>query len=831
MKPISTTIAQAILSLCLVSSAYSQIQLSSLNSRAVKEGFNVSTTVDSLVIKSNIDHGLATTYISMVLTPSNVSDKQIIRWDYINGKSVPVYGESKPVDSIEISSWFNLPQDFVADSLWLWVDGKPQIAYIQDRVLAAQQYNQIVGTRRDPAILEFYGNGSYFLRVFPASSNKSRKVALQFHHTFNDDTLHGTVPHITAMVPVSLDSTYYNYYYQTTRPVIKNMQVQFSTTDNHSYSVDYPGFGTGTFSRSKQFVLSKNSIFNLNPGIISTTDPSGSSEFLWVGFNTKLNKVTAGVNVKISDSTINFEPEPINRTIILDIRNLTWDWDKYYSQRNLYMGYDSYVYDSYKPTDVWMRAQKMAVLALQSYCTTGKTFNFIISGSTVQSVFGAPVPATAENITKAISAMMNYKPNGRVSTTESVRSAINQTPKGAVILISDMYQPYNYYADNNYYNLSSDGTRFKSELDTLKKIVESSQSVFFTISDSWELSEIASSTGGYQLANLLNYYYYTPYRYDYVNNKQVQVLELPELFGKSNYTGLANVKVESADFDSLVYTNSNVYRYRVGLIMEDAIYCKGCGYYRPNSFDFMIAGILKDERIRNPISASYTISGRFNGLKFTKTITAKTDYTLALSSTRAQADVQWAFRLSEALGNKDWSAYNKDIKSIGLQYHIVTRQTSLLALEPGMTLWVDSNTTSNPNNTESRSVLTADSKVSAPSATNGVSIDSISLEALIANNGVPVVKAVTRNSTSLFAVKHLGSSLHINLGKELTGPLTLSIIDLKGSKVASVSVNSFKGSAYVWQIGSNHKLSRGFYTLHITGAGYEKKVTLPLFTK
>ena len=138
----------ALMTLLFATIAFGQMQLSRIYSRAVREGYGLQTYVDSLLVDTRVNSGLATTRFTMVLTPGT--------YDYYYSVKDTVIQATEPMsfDSIEMTMGFQLPSDFVADSMWLWIDGKPVAAQIQDRALASQQYQQIVGVRRDPALLE-----------------------------------------------------------------------------------------------------------------------------------------------------------------------------------------------------------------------------------------------------------------------------------------------------------------------------------------------------------------------------------------------------------------------------------------------------------------------------------------------------------------------------------------------------------------------------------------------------------------------------------------------------------------------------------------------------
>jgi hypothetical protein len=199
------------LSLSLVAllpfSLFAQINLHQFRSASVRVNKNVPTSVESVLVVTQVANGLAKTNVTMVLTPGAYRSYQWVRGPEVcdqNGchNTSEIVWDTKPaehIDSIEISSHFRLPTDWVAKEMWLWVEGEKVRAEIQDRALARGQYEQIVNRRRDPCLFEFNGNGSYSVRIFPAESYKARKVELQFQHTLDDDS----AGLITATLPQS----------------------------------------------------------------------------------------------------------------------------------------------------------------------------------------------------------------------------------------------------------------------------------------------------------------------------------------------------------------------------------------------------------------------------------------------------------------------------------------------------------------------------------------------------------------------------------------------------------------------------------------------------
>ena len=75
---------------------------------------------------------------------------------------------------------FPLPVDAAVSSFTLWVDGQPVEGQVLDAEQARQQYQQIVSSLRDPALLEYAGRGAVQARIFPVPPQGERRVELEY---------------------------------------------------------------------------------------------------------------------------------------------------------------------------------------------------------------------------------------------------------------------------------------------------------------------------------------------------------------------------------------------------------------------------------------------------------------------------------------------------------------------------------------------------------------------------------------------------------------------------------------------------------------------------
>lgn len=75
---------------------------------------------------------------------------------------------------------FPLPEDGAIQSFVLLVDGKELTGRLMDKDEARRIYEEIVRTKRDPALLEFMGRGVYRTSVFPIPPGADRKVTMRY---------------------------------------------------------------------------------------------------------------------------------------------------------------------------------------------------------------------------------------------------------------------------------------------------------------------------------------------------------------------------------------------------------------------------------------------------------------------------------------------------------------------------------------------------------------------------------------------------------------------------------------------------------------------------
>jgi Ca-activated chloride channel family protein len=83
---------------------------------------------------------------------------------------------------IEGTYLFALPEDGAPSSLQMTIDGETVEGRLYDKDEARAIYEEIVRSRRDPALLEWLGRGLFQMSVFPIPAGTTRTVELTYEH-------------------------------------------------------------------------------------------------------------------------------------------------------------------------------------------------------------------------------------------------------------------------------------------------------------------------------------------------------------------------------------------------------------------------------------------------------------------------------------------------------------------------------------------------------------------------------------------------------------------------------------------------------------------------
>ena len=81
---------------------------------------------------------------------------------------------------VEGTYLFPLPAGAAVSSFTLWIDGKPVEGEVLDAEQARQTYYEIVNSLRDPALLEYAGNGAVQAYVYPIPPQGERRIELEY---------------------------------------------------------------------------------------------------------------------------------------------------------------------------------------------------------------------------------------------------------------------------------------------------------------------------------------------------------------------------------------------------------------------------------------------------------------------------------------------------------------------------------------------------------------------------------------------------------------------------------------------------------------------------
>jgi len=83
-------------------------------------------------------------------------------------------------DTLEVSLYFDLPEEAIVHDSWLWIGDDIIRAEIMDKWTAASIYEGIVSRRKDPSILYKRSATQYELRIFPMPGEETRKVKITY---------------------------------------------------------------------------------------------------------------------------------------------------------------------------------------------------------------------------------------------------------------------------------------------------------------------------------------------------------------------------------------------------------------------------------------------------------------------------------------------------------------------------------------------------------------------------------------------------------------------------------------------------------------------------
>jgi Ca-activated chloride channel family protein len=83
---------------------------------------------------------------------------------------------------------FPLPDEAAISNFAMWVDGKRLEGQVLDKNQARRIYEDIVRTRRDPALLEYVGRNAFQARIFPIPPRTEKRVEIEYSQVLQADS-------------------------------------------------------------------------------------------------------------------------------------------------------------------------------------------------------------------------------------------------------------------------------------------------------------------------------------------------------------------------------------------------------------------------------------------------------------------------------------------------------------------------------------------------------------------------------------------------------------------------------------------------------------------
>lgn len=169
---------------------------------------------------------------------------------------------NKIQDTLEIESYFNLPENAIVNDSWLWVEDTLVFADLIDRWTAGLIYEDIVKrVRRDPTI--FYKNSEtvYEFRLFPLAGTKYRKFLISFMipNDISEDRFKVNIPTISfplALMPDSVNVLFMNNKnYTNSKFKINNTDYMTMTDDDNLFFGKHLSVKVGKNSFLNQHIL------------------------------------------------------------------------------------------------------------------------------------------------------------------------------------------------------------------------------------------------------------------------------------------------------------------------------------------------------------------------------------------------------------------------------------------------------------------------------------------------------------------------------------------------------------------------------------------------
>lgn len=770
---------------------FGQWDVNQLWANTVKQGTawgQVHLALDTLDLEVTVSGGLIRTKATMSWTPgllSTVTSRwvsdcsvQLKMADTVTvcaGNSVQDTIRNEVADSLEMRSYLQLPFDAAATGLWLWVGDQKQTAYVMDRWKAREQYNQIVGARRDPVLLETWGNGSYNINLFPMKSGETRKMQIEIVQAMKE----GLALPVVARKYQSYDYVKRAYVDDAARAGFVRLAVRSDVNTNTTLDL-------GALGRIPVVAGTSLHSWNSPDSVVMTV--SGKQPEVWTAVRD--GKGAFGGNPTFKGADLRFESEPMDRLIVLDA------------------------------TDSLERVRKLALLSLLKYGKAPYKANLAwFDGKNIQKLWSESKSIDSEsNALEALAFLKDWKPYVKADAKQVLGEVVKSDTGAVVVLISTSLSPVRdwdcfypggaqdvallaaYYACSDAYSKRwSDYNQIW--LDLGKAMSGAGQTLFGWWND-YYVSNAASSTGGFTFGSVFYPWSYWRWTGDSIS---APAMYGPNRHGYREAPENLKLEIDGIKIDSLAYlfqqTNSYWYwgwarpMFRGGGTMDMIAIRKASVAARSaasveyvNSYDDSLPLVFA-ARYAKGGAAQLKVSGTWGGLRFqgTRSVVVPDP-----SGTEWGTRV-WAGEYANMLQPNIWSdtSVQGSVRAIGKGYGIVTPATSFLALEPGMKPLDSLAGTANG---------TSDAKVGSASysSVRGVSsnsevvvvspeesaLDATSLEDLIAGRISSVKKSAGLPEVGLKI--RTGAMVDLEVLGHEEGLAKVRILDLKGREVASV---------------------------------------------
>lgn len=558
---------------------------------------------------------------------------------------------SQGSDSMQVSFNFNLPENTVVDSMYLWINGKPQPAALKERWSAVQTYNQIVGRRCDPALLQkTYGN-SYSLQIFPFSHRQERKIRICYTtalSTNGNDLLF-------AEYPLGIASG-------TITPVEKiSVKVLLEGVSETNYSIKYSDaivpkiLSTGSgptieasavniTPKEPLFVNIKNQ-FYLEKGMAVSFTKKDSGDISFIALLEPGKLITAAKKTRSK-----------NILILLNMVSVT----QYYYNPNTDQ-LKSYNFSEYSNTQI-----KTALLSfVRNYLQPGDKFNIAVNDGDIKYLYNKPNTTTSVSDDVAHFFDKQISHSNKTNCTDPVDffvQSLTSVPKNEQLDLILIDQQYSYQ-----YPLDTIGIE-TSKKKLLAQLPENC-SVFGLIGYNWSNPVARVQNAIIEAKRGLAFYSWG---------------DLNSIFSTIGKTLTPYIQPASVSISS----NMQSFTHDVLNPKEEHMYIG--------------MPLLYMGRIHG---AADSIHICFNGVFDGKDYSAYESF--AITTQPDSIDLLgklWASRKVDNLTYQQQPAYAlntfSEATNISLQYRILTGQTALLALEPGLfsdDKYIDDNTNTNEN--------------------------------------------------------------------------------------------------------------------------------------